>query len=332
MFDSIKIARLQTGQRSPRTSQANVSMIPSNRSKSTLGGLHAAPRERVDALKKSLFDHACDFVEAGLCLVPVRTNGSKKADVVSWDEFKTRMPTCWELAEWFAKNSYGAAILCGVVSFGVECIDFDLQEPYWSWYYRCEEIARWLPIVESPNGFHIFYRCSEVGGNRKLAMDARGQTIVDLKGEGGLVNSVLCPDTVHPSGRCYVQMQGPPLPTVPIITPEQRRTLLREAIKIDQRPPRIPIRKTFNGRRTQYRDPVESAAKYVDKMEPATSGVGGHNQTFKVACKLVGNFGLSFEEAMSIMEKYNERCQPPWSQRDLVHKLQDAAKRTEAHR
>jgi len=75
-------------------------------------------------------------------------------------------------------------------------------------------------------------------------------------------------------------------------------------------------------------DIVERANRYVAKIPPAVSGQGGHNQTFHVACILVIGFGLESEQALAIMQEYNQRCQPPWSDRELQHKLADAEKQT----
>jgi len=59
-------------------------------------------------------------------------------------------------------------------------------------------------------------------------------------------------------------------------------------------------------------------------MPPAVSGQGGHNQAFAVACVLVQGFGLSPQEALPILHEYNQRCQPPWSDNELLHKLEGA--------
>ncbi|MEZ6102739.1 MAG: phage/plasmid primase, P4 family [Pirellulaceae bacterium] len=66
------------------------------------------------------------------------------------------------------------------------------------------------------------------------------------------------------------------------------------------------------------------ARNYVAKMPPAISGQGGHNATFAVACKLAISFDLPESDAWPILLEYNERCDPPWSERDLRHKLHDA--------
>ena len=70
----------------------------------------------------------------------------------------------------------------------------------------------------------------------------------------------------------------------------------------------------------------ERARRYVAKMEAAVSGSNGHNTTFHVACVLVQGFGLSPEQAWPLMQEYNQRCSPPWSDKELRHKLNGADK------
>lgn len=67
----------------------------------------------------------------------------------------------------------------------------------------------------------------------------------------------------------------------------------------------------------------ERAAAYVKQMDAAIEGSNGDKQTFKVACKLV-EFGLDYSEAMSILSDYNQRCQPPWTEKGLIRKLRCA--------
>jgi replicative DNA helicase len=71
---------------------------------------------------------------------------------------------------------------------------------------------------------------------------------------------------------------------------------------------------------------VERAAKYVEKMPSAVSGEHGHVRTYHVACVLVKGFELSSDQAMSILKEFNARCDPPWSDYELQHKLDDAQK------
>lgn len=72
--------------------------------------------------------------------------------------------------------------------------------------------------------------------------------------------------------------------------------------------------------------PFDRAKAYLEKLDPAISGNAGHNATFKAACKLV-EFGLSEADAWPLLADFNARCQPPWSDKDLRHKLRDAYSR-----
>lgn len=71
---------------------------------------------------------------------------------------------------------------------------------------------------------------------------------------------------------------------------------------------------------------VTRARAYVAAMPPAISGSGGHNATFAVARKLVHGFGLSEGDAWTLLLEYNQRCEPPWSERELRHKFDDAGR------
>jgi hypothetical protein len=69
----------------------------------------------------------------------------------------------------------------------------------------------------------------------------------------------------------------------------------------------------------------ERARRYLERCPPAISGQFGHDATFRVACILVHGFALSEGGALVAMREWNQRCQPPWEQADLVYKLKSAA-------
>jgi hypothetical protein len=70
----------------------------------------------------------------------------------------------------------------------------------------------------------------------------------------------------------------------------------------------------------------DRAAAYLARCAPAISGSGGHRVTFDVAQRLVRGFRLDEETAYRLLCAWNQRCQPPWSERDLRRKLQQAAR------
>lgn len=75
-------------------------------------------------------------------------------------------------------------------------------------------------------------------------------------------------------------------------------------------------------------DVEDRAARYIDKCEIAISGQRGSDKAFKVACILVGGFSLSDEVAHKIFASvYSPKCQPPWNDKEIRHKIESAAKK-----
>jgi hypothetical protein len=68
------------------------------------------------------------------------------------------------------------------------------------------------------------------------------------------------------------------------------------------------------------------ARAYLAAMPAGVSGNGGHDATFKVAVALVHGFALEKSEAWTLLLEFNARCDPPWSNQELLHKLEDAGK------
>jgi hypothetical protein len=70
---------------------------------------------------------------------------------------------------------------------------------------------------------------------------------------------------------------------------------------------------------------LQKARAYVSAQPPAVSGCQGHNNTFRVACYLIG-FGLGDTDALDLLREFSARCQPPWTEKELRHKIEDARK------
>ena len=74
-------------------------------------------------------------------------------------------------------------------------------------------------------------------------------------------------------------------------------------------------------------DAITRAQKHIDTLEPAVSGSGGHAATFRACRILVNDYNLSLDEAWPILLSFNARCEPPWNEKELRRKLEDAARR-----
>jgi RepB DNA-primase N-terminal domain len=71
---------------------------------------------------------------------------------------------------------------------------------------------------------------------------------------------------------------------------------------------------------------IERARRYVASVPPAISGRHGDVHTFRVCCRLIRGFALDDEQALHVLSAWNDRCQPPWSEAELLDKLRRAAR------
>jgi|GEM_PF-6189333 len=72
---------------------------------------------------------------------------------------------------------------------------------------------------------------------------------------------------------------------------------------------------------------LRRASAYLSEVDPAVSGEGGHDTTYRAACSLVVGFDLSPDDAFGLLwNEYNPRCQPPWTEKELWHKVRSAEK------
>lgn len=95
-------------------------------------------------------------------------------------------------------NAEGIGIICGKLSGGLECMDFDnhakdAEQNLTDFLSIAEVNAIYkkysLPIEKTVSGgFHLLYRCSKIDGNRKLAsklLEGVPDCFIETRGEGG---------------------------------------------------------------------------------------------------------------------------------------------------
>lgn len=67
------------------------------------------------------------------------------------------------------------------------------------------------------------------------------------------------------------------------------------------------------------------AAAYLEKTPPAVEGQAGSIQTMHAAGVLKG-FAIPQDAAFDLLEVWNRRCEPPWSESDLLRKIDEVYK------
>ncbi len=70
---------------------------------------------------------------------------------------------------------------------------------------------------------------------------------------------------------------------------------------------------------------LERGRALAAKVPGAVSGSGGHDATWGLAQALVRGLGLDEDDALVILREWNTKCEPPWSEKDLLHKIRNAA-------
>src|SRR5262245_5036291 len=71
--------------------------------------------------------------------------------------------------------------------------------------------------------------------------------------------------------------------------------------------------------------PIHRAVRYFADFPPAVSGHQGHKRAYRAACVLWHGFALNESDALTVLRHWSERCLPPWTERELIHKVKAAA-------
>lgn len=169
------------------------------------------------------------------------------------------------------------------------------------------------PVSLTPGGgrHHLFRQPSgRTWGNSSGRLAPK----VDTRGNGGYI--VVPPSVV--GGKAYRWANGTGLDRPPgeLLEPPPWLADALDSGRADTRTPALP----------QVDDIDQRASAYLAAMPPAISGQGGHNAAYAAATAMVHGFGLAPDRALALLlAHYNPRCQPPWSEKELRHKVEEAA-------
>jgi len=207
-------------------------------------------------MSKELIDKAKEYLKAQISVIP--TKEDKNPALPTWKPYQSQRLKEEEVDTLFSgANVKGVGIITGIISGGLEVIDvdckYDITGSLWEDLTallkdNLPDIYESLVIAKTvKGGYHIYYRCSSIVGNLKLANrpttaeektetyqkeinkgafipDAEKRSendkirvLVETRGEGGYV---IAPPT---TGYKYIQREPINIPT---ITPEQREIIL----------------------------------------------------------------------------------------------------------
>jgi hypothetical protein len=178
-------------------------------------------------------------------------------------------------------------------------------------------------VVGTPSGgFHYYYAMpddvvdDDVLRNTQKAEACLGYPDVDTRGIGGYV---VAPGSVTAGGTYEILSDVPPAPIPTWVVEAMRAYKRAKAAPQAQQRASLPM---------MWRDASvaqERARRYAERMPGSVSGQGGHVAAMKVARAIVTGFGLDEGAALDVMRHWNAKCSPPWSEKELAHKVREAA-------
>jgi hypothetical protein len=157
----------------------------------------------------AILDIARSYLRAGLSVIPVRADGSKRPVETGWDRYGHERPTDADLIRWFGNGKlYGLGITGGPASGNLAVLDFETAESYAKWKANVPadtmDALSACPVAQTPSGaFHVYVRLTESVRGTVLARDARKEVLIETRAHGEQVLAPGCPASCHPSGRTY---------------------------------------------------------------------------------------------------------------------------------
>jgi len=242
--------------------------------------------------------------------IPVAIVHGLKVPAEPWRHFLDEGRTRESVIERWHGTRLGIAILCK----DLVVIDVDEENKLEKAMDRCGLTS--APICRTPSGgFHIHGKIRKgVERSRKIRIHDEPCDLLT-----GPSLSIL-PPSIGASGVPYEWItEGLPhindLPLVKVGWTRERTKRQLHSLVVESSPDIM----------------VRRARAYLACVEGAISGQGGSRVTFRVACKLTHpypkGFGLTIPQSWPLIKEWNEQCEPPWSDRELLHKLEDAVKK-----
>ena len=256
----------------------------------------------------SSYDWALALYDCGYQPVPVPLKG--KRPVIPWKRWQTERVPREQVEAWFLVGQQNIALISGTVSNTV-VVDGDSQEACaWIEAY-CTRTWK----VMTSKGAHYYYR--HPGGRVPNAVRVLDDPPVDLRGDGGLT---IAPGSLHHTG-VYYRVAGDEDPWSVDDLPVFQRDWFGS---LEPPRPQTFDRPTLCFPALASHEAYRLAERYLSAVPGAIQTQGGDAHTFVVACKLVRGFDLTDQEALQLLLGWNQRCQPPWSEKDLADKIRHA--------
>ncbi len=279
-----------------------------------------------EASSPNLLAAARAYLRRGYMPVPIPP-GQKGPCTKGWQ--RLRLAEAELPAHFNGRGNIG--LLLGEPSGGLVDVDLDCPEAR-------ALVAEHLPSTPAKTGrlsapeSHWWYIVAGAVSSARHRDPVDKSVIVELRSTG---QQTLVGPSIHPSGELYDALEAEPARVdaahlaacVAALSEAVVRARHGDGCDVGQRGPTGGHSGANGAPPPLPDDAVERrAAAYLDAMPPAISGQGGHNATYTAATAMVHGFGLPTDVALRLLvERYNPRCVPPWSEKELWHKVEHAA-------
>ena len=191
-------------------------------------------------------------------------------------------------------------------------------------------------VIQTPGGWHLYWLAQTPipcdGEACKIEHEAEVKAIARaLAAFGGDLKACDVARVLRVPGFLHLKAEPAPVALLWADGPRYTREQIRAAFPLEERKRATEAQRAGVAGPAPQAPPQRSgilrrAAAYLDRLPPAIAGQGGHAATFDAALKILSGFDLTPDEALGlILERFNPRCEPPWSEAELRHKLEDAA-------
>jgi putative DNA primase/helicase len=250
-------------------------------------------------MNRNMLHYAFEYLDRGWPVIPVKG----KTPAVPWTAYQKERPSLDQVKQWFTSGeNYNLAVITGTISKLV-VVDCDSQDDARWWRKTHAETP--LVATTGRGGSHYYYRYPKSQVGNRIGILGRK---IDVRAEGGLV---VAPPSIHPETNQAYQWERWDhfaLDEVPVFDSSwlgRKRCFLS------------------GSKAREFVPNIQDGISYIRHIT-AESGNGGHNATFRAACKLRDS-GLSANEAFDALITWNEtNAEPPWTEKELAHKIRDA--------
>ena len=156
-----------------------------------------------------ILDNVLKFHEMGIACIPLLPRDKKPC--VSWEVYKTTLPTQAQIKHWFAFDQMGNY---GVVAgwHNLAFLDFDEIDSYLNWWDWTQthvtpgnlDKIKSMMQVATGRGVHVYFRIKNTLGLKNITLPAEMYGKTEVKIAGYVVGA----GSTHPSGAVYTIMDN----------------------------------------------------------------------------------------------------------------------------